>query len=70
MVPFGSLSTDMGCWGACTDPLCEWGRETAWSTGGLGAFVIAVGAADRLPDGCVNQGDPGRGLERTLSSTL
>lgn len=44
MVPFGSLSTDMGRRGDLhRPPLCEWRRETAWSVGDLGSLSFLPG---------------------------
>lgn len=59
----------------CTDPPVTGGGETAWSIGALMEFVVAVCVCvcvvcGGLPYRCVNQGDAGRGLEGTSSSTL
>lgn len=69
MVPFGSLSTGMGCRGDCTDPCVSGGGKLPGEQGRLGSWTLLLGGG-RLPDGCINQGDTGRGLEKTLSSTL
>lgn len=43
MVPFGSLSTDVGHRGTCTDPSVSGGGKPPGAQGGLGYLSLLLG---------------------------